>query len=113
MCDIVKDGGSGGDEVVSDEKEQAPLVVQDLIEPGHYNMRMFTLILTPPPPLLPLPFLSLSGNIARLFKQSDDAIDIIIKLLSDTHVNNMEPRPDGECYTLSMSARLMNVINTL
>lgn len=59
MCDIVKDGGSGGDEVVSDEKEQAPLVVQDLIEPGHYNMRMFTLILTSP---LPSPPLSLSPS---------------------------------------------------
>lgn len=35
------------------------------------------------------------GNIARLFKQSEDAVDIVMKLLSETHVDLTEPKPDG------------------
>jgi ankyrin repeat protein len=36
-----------------------------------------------------------TGNIARLFKQREDAVDVVMKLLSETHVNLMESKPDG------------------
>ena len=51
-------------------------------------------MLDPLPLPLPSP-LPLPGNIARLFKQSEDAVDIVMKLLSETHVDLTEPKPDG------------------
>ena len=38
---------------------------------------------------------ALLGNIARLFKQCEDAVDVVMKLLSDTNVDLTESKPDG------------------
>lgn len=42
-----------------------------------------------------LPSSSSLGSITRLFKQNDDAVDIVMKLLSETHVDLADSKSNG------------------